>query len=136
MQAKGFLTVALALACVALGVVIDRRVLQPPRATTPTVPAPPTGEAAPASATEATRADESAGTNAPVAGVSKLAALAEIEKAIRAAVTNRSEEKRSELLDEIAEAVDPANIPRALALAELIPYGSLKSEFVRNLLRK
>src|SRR5204862_546755 len=70
-------------------------------------------------------------TNTPA---TKTLSIPEISAAIDAALTNRLFKQRAELLQQIAEMVAPADIPRALMLAGRIPAGPLRAEFLSPLI--
>src|ERR1043166_3132088 len=125
------LQLLLAVACVALGIVLDRQVFVPRRKA-----AAVTNALAIVESTQPTNKlfrahpivppeSENNDTNE----VKKFTTLAEISDAIEPALTNRLFSERGEALKQVAQGADLELIPDALGLIEKIPAGPLRNLF-------
>src|SRR5687767_2063420 len=122
----------LAIACIALGIVLDRRLLTSRR----TLP------------DNSSRRDAIVATNPPPSPTRleprpglppdspgpKLTTIAEVEAALQTALTNRTFSQREQALEALIGAMDPGLISDVLPLAEKIPAGPLRANFIQLLI--
>src|SRR5688500_18159884 len=124
-----FLQLSQALACLFLGIVIDRRLLSP-RATPVR-----TNETRVAAKTNTVHNTQPRATARPSdEPSSRLTSVAQVEAALAAALTNRTFGDRQLALELIASSVEPGLIAQVLNLAERIPAGSLRHDFMKVLI--
>src|SRR5688572_21490840 len=131
-----FLQTLLAVACIALGIVIDRRLLVTRRAAAPPDKLPRRENvSAPTTNTAALPLPVSTGRSAPIASIEpKLTSLAQVELAMQAALTNRLFAQRQAALEAIVGALDPSLIAETLSLTGSIPAGPLRADFFQMLM--
>jgi hypothetical protein len=124
--------------CIVLGVALERRFLSSRKITGPardTAPALQTGNTVSVLVSnQAAQNRLQAETNHLTATETPLVTLEQISSAIDSALTNRFFHARQAALAEVAATIAPEMASSALSLADKIPAGLLRSEFVQQLL--